>query len=138
MMRFVLVVIDCSENMNDNDFKPDRYTYAVKCIDDFIHNFLDLNPVGQIGIALTYDRLAHMLCPLSGLSGTLISKIRNFDRKPNFQFPSIQNSLQLALKSLSKLPSHIVKEVIYINGSNTSSDPGNIYKTIEVILFFYS
>jgi len=62
----------------------------------------------------------------------------NFDRKPNFNFPSLQNSLQLALKTLGRLPSHVVKEIIYVNSTNISSDPGDIYRTIDPTLENFS
>lgn len=67
MMRFVLVIIDLSESMNGTDFKPDRYSFMIKCLEEFGKEFLSTNPAGQIGLALTYDRNSTILSPLTGL-----------------------------------------------------------------------
>lgn len=46
--------------------------------------------------------------------------------------PSLQNSLELALKSLRLLPSHASKEILVIIGALTTCDPGDINETIQV------
>lgn len=46
--------------------------------------------------------------------------------------PSIQNGLELAIKSLKLLPSHASREVLIIMGSLTTCDPTNILTTIDV------
>lgn len=46
--------------------------------------------------------------------------------------PSLQNSLELALKSLRLLPSHASKEILIIIGALTTCDPGDINETIRV------
>lgn len=46
--------------------------------------------------------------------------------------PSIQNGLELALRSLRMLPSHASREVLIILGSLTTCDPGDINETIKV------
>lgn len=46
--------------------------------------------------------------------------------------PSLQNSIELALKSLRLLPSHASKEILIIVGALTTCDPGDINETIQV------
>lgn len=46
--------------------------------------------------------------------------------------PSLQNSLELAAKTLKMLPSHASKEILLIMGSLTTCDPGDIGETIQV------
>lgn len=46
--------------------------------------------------------------------------------------PSLQNSLELAVKSLKNLPSHASREILVIMGSLTTCDPGDITETIQV------
>lgn len=46
--------------------------------------------------------------------------------------PSLQNSLELALKSLRLLPSHASKEILVIIGALTTCDPRDINETIQV------
>lgn len=49
--------------------------------------------------------------------------------------PSLQNGLELAMKSLKMLPSHASREIIIIMGSLTTCDPNDISKTIDVSIF---
>lgn len=46
--------------------------------------------------------------------------------------PSLQNSLELALKSLRLLPSHASKEILIVIGALTTCDPGDVNETIQV------
>lgn len=48
--------------------------------------------------------------------------------------PSLQNSIELALKSLRLLPSHASKEILIIVGALTTCDPGDINETIQVCI----
>lgn len=45
--------------------------------------------------------------------------------------PSLQNGLELCLKSLKVLPTHASREILVIMGSLTSCDPRDIFVTIE-------
>lgn len=49
--------------------------------------------------------------------------------------PSLQNGLELAMKSLKMLPTHASREILIIMGSLTTCDPNDISKTIEVRYF---
>jgi hypothetical protein len=46
--------------------------------------------------------------------------------------PSLQNALELALRSLRMLPSHASREVLVLMGSLTTCDPDDISVTIQV------
>jgi hypothetical protein len=46
--------------------------------------------------------------------------------------PSLQNALELALRSLRMLPSHASREILILMGSLTTCDPGDISVTIQV------
>lgn len=50
--------------------------------------------------------------------------------------PSLQNSLELATKSLKLLPSHASKEILIIIGALTTCDPGDINETIRVCTYY--
>lgn len=50
--------------------------------------------------------------------------------------PSLQNGLDLALKSLKMVPSHASREILIIMGSLTTCDPVDLNITIEVRHFF--
>ena len=46
--------------------------------------------------------------------------------------PSLQNALELALRSLRMLPSHASREILILMGSLTTCDPGDISVTVQV------
>jgi transcription initiation factor TFIIH subunit 2 len=46
--------------------------------------------------------------------------------------PSLQNALELALRSLHMLPSHASREILILMGSLTTCDPGDISVTVQV------
>jgi transcription initiation factor TFIIH subunit 2 len=46
--------------------------------------------------------------------------------------PSLQNALELALRSLRMLPSHASREILILMGSLTTCDPGDISLTVQV------
>jgi len=45
--------------------------------------------------------------------------------------PSLQNSLQMALKTLKNMPAYTSREVLVLFGSLTTCDPGDIKSTIK-------
>lgn len=47
--------------------------------------------------------------------------------------PSLQNGLEVALKTLKMLPSHASREILVIMGSLTTCDPGDILSTIHAL-----
>uniref|UniRef100_A0A182MI03 C2H2-type domain-containing protein n=1 Tax=Anopheles culicifacies TaxID=139723 RepID=A0A182MI03_9DIPT len=49
----------------------------------------------------------------------------------NFGEPSLQNGLELALKTLRLIPQHASREILVIMGSLTSCDPNDVHLTIE-------
>jgi transcription initiation factor TFIIH subunit 2 len=48
--------------------------------------------------------------------------------------PSVQNALDMAMRSLKMLPTHASREILVILGSLTTCDPGDINVTIQVSL----
>jgi Ssl1-like len=46
--------------------------------------------------------------------------------------PSVQNALDMAMRSLKMLPTHASREILVILGSLTTCDPGDINVTIQV------
>lgn len=50
--------------------------------------------------------------------------------------PSLQNGLELAMKSLKLVPSHASREILIIMGSLTTCDPIDLTLTVEVSHWF--
>ena len=140
MMRHVFVVLDMSQAMTDQDLKPNRAVVVLKLIQKFVEDFFDQNPIGQLGFISTKSKRAQIL---SEMSGTSQNHIRALDQLSNEIIktnakgcvgePSLQNSLELAEKTLKHMPGHTSREILIIMGSLTTCDPGYIYDTIENI-----
>lgn len=66
MMRHLFVIIDSSECMSLQDLKPTRYLCVLKLLENFINEFLDLNPISQMGILATKAKRCDRITELSG------------------------------------------------------------------------
>ncbi len=107
--------------------------YVFQLLEKFIKEFLEQNPIGQLGIIITRNKRAEKISDLSGNSRKHLLNLEQCNN-PNFCSgePSLQNSLELALSSMKMLPSHTSREILVIYGSLSTCDPGDIKDTIEV------
>ena len=138
MMRHVFVVLDMSQAMTDQDLKPNRAVVVLKLMIKFIEDFFDQNPIGQLGFISTKSKRAQVISEMSGTSQNhskaldqLSDEIIRTNAKGCTGEPSLQNSLEIAKKSLKNMPGHTSREVLIIMGSLTTCDPGDIYETID-------
>ncbi|GAA5869044.1 hypothetical protein JCM1840_000451 [Sporobolomyces johnsonii] len=131
IIRHVYLVIDLSTAMLVRDYKVTWLELTLKYAQDFITEFFDQNPIGQMAIMITRDGLAERLTPLSGNPADHLKALQNKKKMEARGAPSLQNVLQLAKTGLGHLPPHGSREVIIILGSLTSCDPTNIHQTIK-------
>ncbi|XP_063972325.1 general transcription factor IIH subunit 2 [Diachasmimorpha longicaudata] len=134
MMRHLFIILDASEAMGTQDLKPTRLLCSIKLLEDFIDEFFYQNPISQLGLIITRNKRAEKLSELSGNSKKHIKEIQSLGQSTSITGePSLQNSLELALKSLKNLPSHASREILVIIGSLTTCDPGDITETIQTL-----
>ncbi|XP_012251418.1 general transcription factor IIH subunit 2 [Athalia rosae] len=131
MMRHLYIILDCSEAMSNQDLKPTRLLCSIKLLEDFIDEFFDQNPISQLGLIVTRNKRAEKLSELGGNPKKHIKELKGLHLSALTGEPSIQNSLELALKSLRLLPSHASREILLLLGSLTTCDPGDISVTID-------
>ncbi|XP_076385330.1 general transcription factor IIH subunit 2 Ssl1 isoform X1 [Megachile rotundata] len=131
MMRHLYIILDASESMSIQDFKPTRFLCSLKLLEDFVEEFFYQNPISQLGVIITRNKRAEKVSELVGNSKKHIKEIQNMQQMVPAGEPSLQNSLELALKSLRLLPSHASKEILIIIGALTTCDPGDINETIQ-------
>lgn len=107
--------------------------FDFQLLQKFVREFLEQNPISQLGIIVTRNKRAEKISDLSGNSRKHLS---NLEQCSNHTYclgePSLQNALELALSSMKMLPSHTSREILVIFGSLTTCDPGSIKETIEV------
>ncbi|GAA6017832.1 hypothetical protein JCM11491_004638 [Sporobolomyces phaffii] len=130
IIRHVYLVIDLSSAMLVRDYKQTWLDLTLQYAQDFVTEFFDQNPIGQMALMITRDGLAERLTPLSGNPSDHLKALQNKKKLETRGAPSLQNVLQLARTGLSHLPPHGSREVIIILGSLTSCDPTNIHQTI--------
>lgn len=131
MMRHLYVILDASESMSNQDLKPTRFLCSLKLLEDFIEEFFYQNPISQLGVIITRNKRAEKISDLAGNSKKHIKELRALQQTIVTGEPSLQNSLELATKSLKLLPSHASKEILIIIGALTTCDPGDINETIR-------
>lgn len=102
----------------------------------FVKEFVEQNPISQLGIIITRNKRAEKI---SDLSGNSRKHLVNMEPCKSASYcsgePSLQNALELALSSMKMLPSHTSREILVVFGSLTTCDPGNIQETMEVFIF---
>ncbi|KAK9744789.1 Ssl1-like [Popillia japonica] len=133
MMRHLYVVLDCSDAMSAQDLKPTRLLCTLKILENFIEEFFDQNPISQMGIIIMHNKRAERICDLGGNFRKYIKTVNGLTKTALIGEPSLQNGLELALKSLKLLPSHASREILVIMGSLTTCDPSDINKTISML-----
>ncbi|KAI4461561.1 general transcription factor iih subunit 2 [Holotrichia oblita] len=131
MMRHLYVILDCSDAMSAQDLKPTRLLCTLKILENFIEEFFDQNPISQMGIIIMHNKRAEKICDLGGNFRKYIKTVNGLTKTALIGEPSLQNGLELALKSLKLLPSHASREILVIMGSLTTCDPSDINKTIS-------
>jgi len=133
IMRHLYIIIDLSQCMLDQDLKPNRIIATGKILEKFIHSFFDGNPMSQLGWIGTRNKKAEKLAEMSGNVWKHLELVtKTLDNKTKCSGePSLQNAIEMALSALKHMPTHTSREIIIINGSLTTCDPGDINSTIH-------
>lgn len=79
-----------------------------------------------------HNKRAEKISDLAGNSRKHVKAILGLKKTSLVGEPSLQNSLDMALKALKLLPTHASREILVIMGSLTTCDPGDINETINV------
>ncbi|KAK4307158.1 hypothetical protein Pmani_021064 [Petrolisthes manimaculis] len=133
IMRHVYLILDLSQAMNEQDLKPTRHICTLKILDDFIKEFHDQNPISQLGIITTQNKMAKRHSDLSNNPQRHLDCIKKMQKMPCKGEPSLQNALEVALSSLRHLPPHTSREILIIFAALTSCDPGEVGATLQKV-----
>lgn len=119
-MRHLYIVIDLSSCMIEKDLKPNRLSCCIRVriinklsknesnssilnkqlLEKFIHSFFDQNPISQLGVIVSYNKKAEKLCDTMGNPRKIVDKLKTLNEKLCTGEISIQNSLEVAMKTL--------------------------------------
>lgn len=142
MLRYIYLILDVSKAALKQDYKPTRITAILYEMANFINNFYENNPLGNLGIITTKDKKAMINCPLSSSANgnnpkNVLREIQNLIQLDADNFctgePSIQTSLLKAASYLSNLSTHFSREVLLVMSSLNTMDNGDIDSTIRLL-----
>ncbi|TFK54265.1 TFIIH basal transcription factor complex subunit SSL1 [Heliocybe sulcata] len=131
IIRHLIIILDLSLSMLDRDMRPTRFDLSLEYAREFIVEWFDQNPLGQIGLVGMRAGLGERLSEMSGNPQDVLKAISERHRLEPAGEPSLQNAIEMARGSMGHLPTHSSREILIIFGSLTTVDPGNILETLE-------
>ncbi|PPQ65675.1 hypothetical protein CVT26_000307 [Gymnopilus dilepis] len=131
IIRHLMLILDLSSAMMDRDMRPTRFDLMLQYAREFITEWFDQNPLGQIGIVGMRSGLGERIGEMSGNPQEVLKSISDRIKLEPSGEPSLQNAIEMACGSMSHLPTHSSREILIIFGSLTTCDPGNIHETLE-------
>lgn len=129
LIRYLVVAIDSSKFSLENDYKPCRLEVSKACVQKFIGEYYDQNPISQMGVILTRDRSAERLTELSGNPKNHIHMIKAMRSMTGLA--SLQNTIILGMNMLRHIPNYGHREILVVYSSLSTCDPGDIFTTIK-------
>ena len=70
-----------------------------------------MNPISQLGVIVTKDKKAEIYTEMAGNPKKHVEQLQKLIESVCKGEPSLQNSLEVALQTLSNMPSHASREV---------------------------
>lgn len=129
LIRYLLIAIDCSKASAETDYKPCRLQVSKSCVKKFITEYFDQNPISQVSLAVTRDRVAQKITDLSGNPRSQIHKLDSILNMTGLA--SLQNTITLGISMLKHIPNYGHREVLVLFSSLSTCDPGDIFSTIK-------
>ncbi|KAF8070516.1 Ssl1-like-domain-containing protein [Lyophyllum atratum] len=131
IIRHLVLLLDLSASMMDRDMRPTRFDLMLQYAREFVAEWFDQNPLGQIGVVGMRAGVGERIGEMSGNPQDVLKSIADRHRLEPTGEPSLQNSIEMARSSMSHLPIHSSREIIVLFGSLTTCDPGNIHDTLD-------
>ncbi|GAC97966.1 RNA polymerase II transcription factor [Pseudozyma hubeiensis SY62] len=134
IIRHLVLLVDLSASMLEKDMRPNRFDVTLQYAREFVGEYFDQNPIGQLSIIGTRSGIAERLAMMGGNTVDHTASLSNKRRLEPRGEPSLQNALEMARSSLVHLPASNSREILAIFGSLTTCDPGNIHDTIGTLV----
>ncbi|KAI6125727.1 Ssl1-like-domain-containing protein [Pisolithus croceorrhizus] len=134
IIRHLVLILDLSNSMMDRDFRPTRFDLALRYAREFVTEWFDQNPLGQIGVVGMRSGLGERIGEMSGNPQDVLRSLSDRAKLEPTGEPSLQNAIEMARGSMSHLPTQSSREILIVFGSLTTCDPGNIHETLEVCI----
>ncbi|OAX39575.1 TFIIH basal transcription factor complex, subunit SSL1 [Rhizopogon vinicolor AM-OR11-026] len=131
IIRHLVLLLDLSAAMMDRDMRPTRFDLMLQYAREFVVEWFDQNPLGQIGVVGMRAGIGERIGEMSGNPQDVLKYLSDRSRLEPTGEPSLQNAIEMARSSMSHLPTHSSREILIIFGSLTTCDPGNIHDTLD-------
>ncbi|KIM40063.1 hypothetical protein M413DRAFT_19302 [Hebeloma cylindrosporum] len=131
IIRHLVLILDLSASMMDRDMRPTRFDLMLQYAREFVTEWFDQNPLGQIGVVGMRAGLGERIGVMSGNPQEVLKSIADRHKMEPTGEPSLQNAIEMARGSMNHLPTHSSREILLIFGSLTTCDPGNIHDTLD-------
>ncbi|KAG2059031.1 TFIIH basal transcription factor complex, subunit SSL1 [Suillus hirtellus] len=131
IIRHLVLLLDLSAAMMDRDMRPTRFDLMLQYAREFVVEWFDQNPLGQIGVVGMRAGIGERIGEMSGNPQDVLKCLSERTRLEPTGEPSLQNAIEMARSSMSHLPTHSSREILIIFGSLTTCDPGNIHDTLD-------
>lgn len=84
IIRHLILLIDLSASMLDRDMRPHRYGLALQYARDFVLEWFDQNPLGQIGVVGMRAGVGERVCEMTGMFLFFLAEYIHYtiDREP--------------------------------------------------------
>ncbi|KAH9325292.1 hypothetical protein KI387_005470, partial [Taxus chinensis] len=129
LIRYLYIILDFSRAAGEKDFKPNRMVVVANCVEAFVREFFDQNPLSHLGIIIIRNGVAHRLTDLSGSPESHIKALASSLECSGDS--SLQNALDLAHGYLNQVPLYGHREVLVLFSALSTCDPGDIMDTIR-------
>ncbi|KAG5648506.1 hypothetical protein DXG03_003117 [Asterophora parasitica] len=131
IIRHLVLMLDLSASMMDRDMRPTRFDLMLQYAREFVAEWFDQNPLGQIGVVGMRAGIGERIGEMSGNPQEVLKSIADRHKMEPTGEPSLQNAIEMARSSMSHLPTHSSREIVILFGSLTTCDPGNIHDTLD-------
>ncbi|TDL26284.1 TFIIH basal transcription factor complex, subunit SSL1 [Rickenella mellea] len=134
IIRHLILLLDLSASMMDRDMRPTRFDLMLEYSREFVLEWFDQNPLGQIGVVGMRAGVGERIGEMSSNPQDVLKAIADRHKLEPAGEPSLQNAIEMARSSMSHLPTHSSREITIIFGSLTTVDPGNIHDTLDACI----
>ncbi|KAG6378179.1 Ssl1-domain-containing protein [Boletus reticuloceps] len=131
IIRHLVLLLDLSAAMMDRDMRPTRFDLSLQYAREFVVEWFDQNPLGQIGVVGMRSGIGERIGEMSGNPQDVLKSLSDRTKLEPAGEPSLQNAIEMARSSMGHLPTHSSREILIIFGSLTTCDPGNIHDTLD-------
>ncbi|CAD8087993.1 unnamed protein product [Paramecium primaurelia] len=121
LMRNLLIIIDTTKSSKISDFKPSRLAVALQFLPAFIEQFLECNPLSQIGIAVAEEYKCKTILDFTS-SCVNIKQYLSTIHSINEAGFSMAACLQTALHVFSTTQLHAQSSILFVTTSTYSDD----------------